>query len=161
MSKPKEFIIGSKGETLVSEIFNRHGLTCNKPKVFNRFHDLIFAHDKTDYTIEVKYDVMGARTGNIALEFWNSKAEKPSGIVASQATLWAHIFDGGVYIVSVLDLRVFLQNNKPLRIIFSGGDNNANLYLYKAADILKSVFVRIDLLNKKQFLDVVKKCLRK
>lgn len=140
MSKPKEFAQGKKGENMVSDLFSKIGGKSVIPEKFSKYHDLELELANKKFTGEVKYDNMGQRTGNIALEFWNSKQNAPSGITATKATLWFHIFKDEIWVANTIALKLYIQNNTPNKIIFSGGDNNANLYIYKADTILSSAF---------------------
>ena len=119
-----------------------------------RFYDwdLSAAQPGTDYevfTVEVKYDEMQAATGNIAIEVYNSKSNKPSGLSATKADLWCHVLKDSVWITSVKKLKEFCKEHKPLRKVGAAGDGNASIFLYKTDDILK-IFGRIDGCQKKQ-----------
>jgi len=144
MSKPKEFAQGSKGEKMVIDLLSKVGGKSVIPEKPLKSHDLEIELGNKKFTGEVKYDLMGHRTGNIALEFWNSKQNAPSGITATKADLWFHIFKEEIWVANTISLKVYIQNNQPNKIIFSGGDNNANLYIYKADTILTSAFLCLD-----------------
>lgn len=152
MSKPREFFQGNKGEQLVVALLTKVGGSAIQPEKFSKFHDLEIELDNKKFTGEVKYDLMGHRTGNIALEFWNSKQDLPSGITATKADVWFHIFKDEIWVAQTLALRVYIQNNPPNKTIFSGGDKNANLYIYKADTILSSAFLCLDKLNDKEII---------
>jgi len=80
---------------------------------------------------EVKNDVMASKTGNIALEYFNSKSMKASGITATKADWWVHKINGELWAIRVKELIDFTKNEKPDKIIIGGGDNNADLMIYK------------------------------
>lgn len=90
-------------------------------------------------TFEVKYDLYASKSGNWAIEYWNSKKNQASGIMATKADWWIHVVNEEnlpvLYAITVTELKAFLDKNKPFRTISSGGDNNADLYLYKQEDI--------------------------
>ncbi|MBI5020549.1 MAG: hypothetical protein HZB59_03860 [Ignavibacteriales bacterium] len=44
-----------------------------------------------DKRLEVKVETTPIRTGNVAIEFWNSSTNRPSGILATEANIWLHI----------------------------------------------------------------------
>lgn len=74
--------------------------------------------------IEIKYDKLAARTGNVAIEV--SCAGKPSGITATTADFWVTVLDGkesvaGIWWAEVAELRHLLLG----RLAISGGDRNA------------------------------------
>ena len=73
------------------------------------------------FTVEVKYDEMQSKTGNIAIEIYNPKSGKPS----------------------VKALRRFCEETTPFKMFSSAGDGNAAILLYKTEDILE-IFERID-----------------
>lgn len=91
-------------------------------------------------TFEVKYDIYSERSGNIAIEFWNSKKNAPSGINVTKADYWVHILPNNgkmnAYITTVKTLKDFIKSTPACRTIFDGGDKNANIYLYKSQIIL-------------------------
>ena len=108
--------------------------------------DLSVAQKETGYevfTVEVKYDEMQAKTGNIAIEIYNPKSAKASGLTATKATLWCHVLQGSVWITSVDKLKKFCEDTPPFKSFNSVGDGNASILLYKTEDILK-IFERID-----------------
>ncbi len=45
--------------------------------------------------IELKFEISPARTGNVCIEYWNSHLNEPSGILATDCTLWVHIIPEG------------------------------------------------------------------
>jgi len=152
MSKGKKNFLsciddGNKGEKIVVEIMTKKGFKCEKSDG-KLYHDLTLNDD----FIEVKFDKMSKKTGNIAIEYWNSKQDKPSGITATMAKFWAHIvFDKGtdnmkVYMTEVSKLRTWIVKHAPFKKIKGGGDDNADLLIYKMEDIFgdKDLFERID-----------------
>jgi len=95
------------------------------------------------FTVEVKYDEMQSKTGNIAIEIYNSKSGKPSGLTATKANLWCHVLKDSAWIASVETLKKFCEENTPFKSFNFVGDGNASILLYKTEDILK-IFERID-----------------
>lgn len=98
-----------------------------------------FDAERKIVTFEIKYDLYASKSGNWAIEYWNSKKNQPSGIMATKADWWVHVVNEEsepvLYLATVVELKAFLDKNKPFRTISSGGDNNADLYLYKQEDI--------------------------
>ena len=108
--------------------------------------DLSVAQPETGhevFTVEVKYDEMQAKTGNIAIEIYNPKSGKPSGLTATKANLWCQVLKDSAWITSVKALRKFCEETPPFKMFSSAGDGNAAILLYKTEDILK-IFDRID-----------------
>lgn len=110
-------------------------------------------HLEEDIDVEIKLDAMASKTGNMAIEYYNSKLLKPSGIDATSAKLWVVVFQepNRAYVCSVERLKGFIKRNKPLKTILNGGDNNASLYLYKLEKIF-SIFRLLDKTVSKSFL---------
>tara|TARA_S200000501_G_C20508865_1_gene605963 strand:- start:5 stop:502 length:498 start_codon:yes stop_codon:yes gene_type:complete len=108
--------------------------------------DLSVAQKETGdevFTVEVKYDEMQSKTGNIAIEIYNPRSGKPSGLTATKATLWCHVLQDSVWITSVDKLKKFCEETTPFKMFSSAGDGNAAILLYKTDDIL-TIFERID-----------------
>ena len=100
----------------------------------------------SEFSTEVKYDIYANRSGNIAIETFNPKTGKPSGIGITTADIWAHIVDD-IYLTSVRALKEHVETVKPFRLIEAGGDNNATLFLYKKEDILSEIFINFSVLE--------------
>ena len=111
------------------------------------------------FTVEVKYDEMQGKTGNIAIEIYNSKSGKPSGLTATKATLWCHVLKDSTWITSVEKLKEFCEDTPPFKSFNSVGDGNASILLYKTEDILK-IFERIDECHKTQLQSKINSLLR-
>lgn len=162
----KSFEIGQRGESLLADSLNRFDLLAKKDdnKDNRHFHDVIFNYKKKKYTVEVKYDLMAEKTGNIAIETYNPKSNKPSGINITKAHFWCHILPSEgfnyIFMTTVKRLKNYVAANKPKKIIECGGDKNATLYLYDDAKLL-SIFNRIDsILSKKEFEQIFKQMLK-
>jgi hypothetical protein len=91
-------------------------------------------------TFEVKNDIMSSRTGNVALEYWNSKSVKKSGINLTEADFWVHFTKSKGYINTVLSVKSFVSRHKPLKVIKGGGDKNADLIIYTIGDFLNEMY---------------------
>lgn len=159
MKKGKNFLrdleIGSKGEVLLIEILDKAQIKSekNKEKKSLQHWDI---HTENGIKFEVKYDLYSARSGNIAIEFFNPKIGKQSGIGATQAHFWIHVLpDNSVWLASVKNLKKFVSETKPLKTIAAGGDDNSSMHLYKKDLILGTVFVRLDETNVVQILKEV------
>jgi len=46
------------------------------------------------HMLEVKLETTPLRTGNVALEFWNTDFDTASGIIGTRASLWLHLLPG-------------------------------------------------------------------
>jgi hypothetical protein len=96
-------------------------------------------------TAEVKYDRMQARTGNVAVEFYNPKSGRASGISATSAAVWVYVFDlpRAVYAISADRLSRFTASEPPFRVVPVAGDDNASIKLFRSGHILP-LFTRLD-----------------
>ena len=111
------------------------------------------------FTVEVKYDEMQEKTGNIAIEIYNPRSGKPSGLTATKATLWCHVLQDSAWITSVEKLKKFCEEVSPFKSFNSAGDGNASILLYKTEDIL-TIFNRIDRCNQKELWDKINSLLK-
>ena len=161
MSFKKNLAQGKKGEKYVYKSLTSANIECeyNKDEQSRLEYDLKGKINNKKFTIEVKLDFLAAKTGNIAIEFYNSSKNEKSGINGTKATIWAHIIlDEGnpvIYLASVKKLKQYIKNNKPWKKLLNVGDGNANIYLYKADNILTDIFHRIDNIsieNKKKII---------
>ncbi len=171
MSKPKRSYVetlgaGTKGEVLVSQLLLKAGISNQKnPETKNKAlmieWDLEAFMGQRRFTLEVKFDQMEQKTGNVAVEYWNVKQCKPSGISATSADIWCFCFsDGTVWMANTSRLRQFIADTKPFREISCGGDQNAAMKLYKREVILPSVFLRIDNIFPAQAIEVLNELLQ-
>ena len=152
--KPKSFNIGDAGERRIINLLTTHGVPCHKNEIKeNRFkYDVLGKLDKKNFSVEVKFDVAAARYGNIAIEIWNNKQDKPSGLYVTEATFWGHVLDDMILMSTVQQLKDFVAENAPCRHITFGGDENAELLLYDKQRIVGQVLMRVDDMTKDDFL---------
>lgn len=141
---------GRYAERFVMDILDRAGI----PSVQNdspsredlSAWDLKAELDGTPFLLEVKFDRMAARTGNLAIEYFNPLQGRPSGIGKTRATFWVQVLGKpeAVWLAPVSKLRRHLERVPPLRDVKVGGDGNSAMKLYPSAEILRDVFHRID-----------------
>ena len=155
MSFVKDKIKGENAEDAVVKIlsclWDVHKASDLKRGAFSDW-DLSVSKEDTGheiFTIEVKYDEMQSKTGNVAIEIYNPRSAKPSGLSATKANLWCHVLQDSVWITSVDKLKKFCEETVPFKSFNSAGDGNASILLYKTDDILK-IFERIDECQQKQ-----------
>jgi hypothetical protein len=101
-------------------------------------------------SLEVKVDTKAQQTGNAAIEYWNTRKDKPSGILETTATLWIHIvpFETGLTCYEVDTkrlLRLCLETPHEAR----GGDNSASLLKLIPLLRLKAISSQVFQLNNK------------
>lgn len=148
--------IGNFAEDYVKEILNDAGIPTQKNSSTSRSEligwDLEARVRGIRVKLEIKYDKMAAKTGNIAIEYFNVKQGKPSGIDATTADLWVYVFSEpkSAWICRTDDLRAYMKNNREFRNIACGGDDNAAMKLYRKESLLDAVFHRLDILSPDQ-----------
>jgi hypothetical protein len=140
----KSLNIGHKAEQEVVTFFEELGFSSefNKSEKLSDY-DIKIEKDGHTFLLEVKDDRMSKRTGNVAIEFYNSKSCIESGISATKADLWVHKIKGEFYIISVSKLKDYVLNTEPKKIVFGGGDDNSDMYLYSIGDFLDET-VKLD-----------------
>jgi hypothetical protein len=166
MAFVKNFAQGKKGEKYVKQSLVSAKIECefNEDSTKRLDYDLAGKFGKKKFTIEVKLDFMAARTGNIAIEYYNSSKGEKSGVDATKATIWAHIImDEGnptIWLTSVKSLKSYIKNNTPFRTVSAAGDGNAELHLYKSDIILPAIFHRIDNISEEQKKKIIKELIK-
>lgn len=133
----KSLQLGNIAEQLLIKKLSEHGITAEKNEDVSKrsFFDISADIAGHNVTFEVKYDLMATKTGNVAIEFYNSKSNKPSGIGITEAHYWVHVLkvdnEDVIFICRVEDLKEFIKNTKPKRIVYGGGDKNADILLFE------------------------------
>jgi hypothetical protein len=140
----RDLALGNAGENILISELSKFGVSAETSS--SKEFDVIASLNNTKRTFEVKYDMYCARSGNIAIEYYNPKSKIPSGLTATKADYWTHIITGPirVYCCPLEKLKNFIENNKPDKVIECGGDDNASLYLYKKDFILEKAFHILD-----------------
>lgn len=142
------FVNGRLAEQRVISMFNKLGVPCKKSETELLEYDIELDVRGKKRTAEVKFDMMAEKTGNLAIEYWNSRKDTASGISATKANLWIIcVLDDvniTIWATSVKVMKSFLDTNEPKRRISKGGDKNAELMLYDADLMLKTIFHRLD-----------------
>lgn len=158
------FAAGKNAEDEVIELFTQSGIRAEKTGTQLAEYDILFWLGKKKYQAEVKYDMMSEKTGNLAIEFWNCKQNKPSGISITTANLWIQcIRDGGnivIFGVKTGVLKDYMDKVTPKRVVDVAGDKNASLKLYDCHTILNDIFERLDTVKKVDMEKTIKKILK-
>lgn len=160
MSFKRSQNIGNIAEELLKKTLESYDYKITLNRDHEKRYDYDLKIDDTNITFEVKYDLYSSKSGNLAFEFFNSKKGTNSGINLTKATYWVHVINENnipiIYISETIKLKQFIELNKPKRIVFSGGDNNADIKLYSKEDILNIVLFKLtnqlmkDLINELQ-----------
>lgn len=153
-----ELRVGNKAELLLLLRMEKCGFICEKSQGKNSFWDLRVEFGLDDIFFEIKYDVMSDRTGNLAVEYFNPKSMKPSGVTITQSDFWVYCLGAAseLWISSVEDLRNFIKEEKPHRLVDVAGDSNASLMLYRKEHLLQGVFRRLDSISDQEIKDLLR-----
>lgn len=139
--------MGTEGELLLLDLLLQYGYDAKKNDDFDKRYEYDVYIVEPFISFEVKYDIMSAKTGNVCLEYHNSKKNEPSGIMRSTADFWVHIVDEGdepvLYLANRLALLESMDTIKPFKKIVAGGDKNSNMLIYKQADMLGGPLVML------------------
>jgi hypothetical protein len=75
-----------------------------------RFSDFDFCSQSKKFSVEVKLERSSIRTGNIAIEYWNTSLDEPSGILSTKAKTWVHCIEYDYEILCLeFDTKVLLK----------------------------------------------------
>lgn len=146
--------LGGRAEGLVGDLFAGAGVRCERaPSGDHPGFDLRLRLGRRELTAEVKYDALAARTGNLALEYYNVRSGKPSGILATSADVWLYVLDPRpgeagdgprVWLARSGALKTWFWRAKYHRRVTRCGDGNAAVMLFRADELLPRVFTRVD-----------------
>ncbi len=157
----KEKQQGDFAELYIKKIFEENEipveLNNKKSRKELEQYDMSIEINGQKFFVEVKFDLMSSLTGNLAIEYFNCKLKKPSGLTSTKSHIWAIVLNNPVtaWIVNTNILRNYITVNKPYKDIKRGGDNNSAMYLYKKDELLTKLFHNIDDLNKETFLKII------
>lgn len=157
-----DLAVGNKAEAMVQLIFGSNGITSDINTDRNEKYDIkAVLPDKRIFTAEVKFDLYCARSGNIAIEFYNPKQGKHSGVMATLADCWIHIITSpmSVWLTSVKSLKNYIATSPAYKTVACGGDDNSSMYLYKKDIIFGAIFQRIDECNSVDLHGIIDKIL--
>ncbi len=163
MGKPrKKFLsslrVGDTGQTIIeNELISLFGA-----EILERWKgggwDFKAKLNKKIFLAESKFDIRSAETGNIAIEFYNSKICKPSGISATISDVWFYLLpDMTKWFASVKTIKQFMEDVKPLRIVYGGGDDNSDMVLYRK-EVVLPVFHQLGANSLPHLLEIIQCC---
>lgn len=155
--------LGDIAEQRVMTLFDSLGWTSSKhyERETRSHFDLIVTipWSGLGFTVEVKNDIYALKSGNIAVEMYNPKSGKLSGLTATKADLWVFMVGEELWIANTEKLRQYVDTHKPFRTIDAGGDKNANLFLYKKDVLFPDVFHRIDNITREELTEKISEIL--
>lgn len=147
MSFKKSQSIGNIAEELLKKTLESYGYKISINNDYNKRYDYDLKIENSNITFEVKYDLYSSKSGNLAFEFFNSKKMTDSGINLTKAKYWVHVINENnipvIYICNTEKLKNFIKIKEPKRIVFSGGDNNADIKLYSKDDVIDIILFKL------------------
>jgi len=145
-----QFNIGKSAEEYVRFILQNSGYSCELNKEHGKLieFDMTVQMDELDFKVECKYDLMARKTKNLAIEYHNSRQDKPSGITATTSDIWVQVIPFAndeihAYAINTQKLLEFTEKTEPYKHFTAAGDGNACLKIYKIDHILP-LFKRFD-----------------
>jgi len=147
--------VGKQGEFIIQNLFKSQNIistVVNRPD-----YDLLIQFKRKKIKAEVKYDVYANKSGRIAIEVYNSRLNKPSGIFATTAHVWFIVLSKKeIYMVPTRKLIHFVAytaSSEPLWLYTDCGDGNADIMLYTKT-LFNTISTRV---NKNNILSVLGK----
>lgn len=140
---------GRCGEAAVREVLTQAGFFVTDADHGETRWDLVVVGHGLAFSCEIKKDDMEARTGNCAIEFFNPKSGKPSGITSTESDIWfCVLLDKTVWCCRTIDLRFEFDKGKEsvafVRDVACGGDDNSAMRLYNRQILFSLFFTRLD-----------------
>lgn len=145
MSVKHDIQKGKEAELHVIDLFGGMGISSflNTDKKTQKFFDITLDNEML---LEVKYDLYTEKSGNIAIEIWNTRKNEPSGINVTKSHFWIQVMPNPItpFICVTSRLKDFVKEEKPVKTVMNAGDGNASILLYKKDYILDKIFTRLD-----------------
>lgn len=143
---------GKEMEEYVASIYRENFFTTCDYTSYNigKDYDISFSFPrKASIHMEVKYDKMANKTGNLCFELFDHNHE-PSGILATKASLIVFVLNRDImFEFLVPELKKFIQSNmktKKFRILYGGDGKAFEMMLVPITEIIKQDFcTRIDI----------------
>lgn len=90
-----------------------------------KFEDYDIVSADGEISIEVKCETTPSRTGNVAIEFWNTDFDTASGILSTKANLWLHIvLEGGTFTGYEWEVGKLRKLSMEIGAVKAGGVNS-------------------------------------
>jgi len=108
-------------------------------------------------TYEIKLDLQTTRTHNACIEFWDSRRNCPSGILATQASHWLHCVpeNGGIRCYEI-EVKKLLKLCMECGTVKQGGDFNSSVLKLIPMNVLAAASTR-DFLLRSEFVNFIRK----
>lgn len=124
--------IGNKGQQIVTKILEEAGLMVS-PSVGKVSEWDLQVSGELNFSIECKFDIYSSKSGNVAIEIKNPNSGKASGLMATTADLWFHVFQNPseVWATNVSRLLDYCSKTKPHKQVVGGQNGNSMMLLYR------------------------------
>lgn len=159
MGFARDLKVGNIGQRFVIDLLAQANISAfeNEDRRTFPHYDILISFAEKKWTAEVKYDLYAEKSGNIAIEYYNPKSNKPSGLSITKADFWIHVLTNPdkAFIVRTDQFKDFISKHKPHRLIPRGGDGNASLMLYKADFMTQNIFIPITPSDIKDTLEII------
>ncbi len=157
-----KFSTGKRGEEYTKLLLDNVGFKCELNTDYQKRYDydLTVKMGKVEFTIECKYDVMSLKTGNLAIEYFNSKSNTASGITVTKSDIWVQLIPEKnsqnilAYAISTSKLRCFIESVQPFKIVVGKGDGNSDMMIYRMDAIIPE-FSRFDNVTDKKIMKAI------
>lgn len=105
--------------------------------VEGRYDITLMREGQPSRSVEVKWDKRAQDSGNLYFEVENTRQKKASGVMATNADLWAHVLGQGEtgLIIKVEALRRFLLGTAWRSVTTRGADSNSRGLLVPFAQV--------------------------
>jgi hypothetical protein len=142
----KSLAVGRVGEARVAEVLAADGVAVSPTSRADQGRGDLRADG---VLLEVKYDLYEARSGNVAVEFFNPRAGRPSGVASSGSDGWCFVLaDRSAWVCPTPALRTHVEAGPAgagfRRLSLAAGDGNASLALYDRRALFAALFRRLD-----------------
>ena len=137
--------LGERKEDDFRRLCEAHGVSCVKNTEESKLslYDFDCKMDDEAFTVEVKCDALAKKYGNIALEYFNTRLGRPSGIAVTTSDLWVHFDKEDSFLLfntEKLKQMQLSQAPEPWFHEVHGGDNNSLMDLYRVEEMEKLDF---------------------
>jgi hypothetical protein len=156
---------GNFGEQFIIRLLANSGISAvknpSKDKAEMTLWDIEATVDGQVFTIEVKFDKYEKKSGNIALEYYNPRKGKASGILATNSDLWVFVLNDPIsaWVCRTDDLVHHFHTEPCVRDIACGGDGNAAMKLYRRESLFEKMFFRFDSCKPSEVAPILKNLL--
>ena len=133
----KDLQMGEEAQTGAIERIKKEfeGIVIVEKRSRNKNFDIKGNYQNMEIRFEVKWDIMAAKTGNVAIEY--ESRSKPSGISVTQADYWIYKIQDEFYLIETIKIKEAISKGLFHRIV-TGGDTGSftRMYLVKVPNFI-------------------------